>query len=91
MVQSLDFIFCAWSNKTEADRIEKCLASGENCEIIVDRHRLSFDAETQTVTVRRASEDVPFAEKIWACRMPYPVMRKLLDHDLYDLTGFEYL
>ncbi|MBR4749161.1 MAG: hypothetical protein IK083_06295 [Abditibacteriota bacterium] len=92
MVQTLDCIFfCAWKNKAESGRIEKCLASGESCEIIVDRHRLSFDAETQMVTIQRASEDVPFACKIWPCRMPYAVLERLLKHDLDHMEGFEWL
>ncbi len=92
MVQTLDFIFlCAWRDKTEAERIEKCLAAKEPCEMIVWRERLSFDPASQTVTVERASREVPFAEKIIPCRMPYSVMRKLLDHDLDDLTGVEWL
>lgn len=72
-------------------KIINALAAEEQSEIIVDRHRLFFDPVMDTVTVDRAAEDVPFAYKIIKCRMPYGLLKKMLDGDWDDLMGLQYL
>ena len=91
MVQSMDFVLYANRNQADKERIYDALSSEAVREIVVDRHKLTFDPATQFVTVERASEDVPFACKIIKCRLPYAALSRLLDGDWSDLTGLEWL
>ena len=91
MDQTLECIVFASHKEAERKRIEECLADKGNREIIVDRHRLVFDKESRYVTITRASDDVPFAWKIGGCRMPYEVLVRLLDGNLDNMDGFEWL
>ena len=81
----------AWRNEAERKRIESCLTEKGECEIVVDRHRLKFNGESRCVTITRASDDVPFANKIVGCRMPYETLTRLLDGDFDNMEGFERL
>ena len=91
MVQTLDFLLNVWKLESERSRLLACLSCDHECETVIDRHRLSFDPQNQTVTVQRVSDDVPFAWKIPGCRMPYDLLRRLMVKDFEDMTGFEWL
>lgn len=91
MNQTLDCIMLARRKETERKRIEECLKDKCYCEIVVDRHRLEFDVDSRYVTITRASENVPFACKITGCRMPYEVLVRLLDGNVDNMEGFEWL
>ena len=91
MVQTLEFVTWAQRHPTDMQRILDSLSSENHCEIVVDRHRLFFDPEIQYVTVERASDDVPWACKITKCRLPYKLLKKLLDGIYDDLSGLEWL
>ena len=91
MLQSLDFVLRANQNPADKKRIIEALSSETASEIIVNRHKLSFDPDTRYVTVDKASENVPFACKIVKCKMPYDVLKKLLNGNSDDLTGIEWL
>ena len=60
-------------------------------EIIVDRFKMSFDPQSQTVTIDKAAPDVEFYWKINPCRMPYATLKKLLNKEYGDMEGFEWL
>ena len=51
---------------------------------------MKFDPNTQTVTITRASEDVPFAAKIIGCRMKYSMMKRLLNGDYDNISESEW-
>ncbi len=91
MIQSLDFVLWVQKHPNDKEKIMEAFSSEEHSEIVVDRHRLSFDPMARSVTVDRASEDVMFACKIIKCRMPYGLLQKVPDGDWDDLTGLEYL
>lgn len=91
MDQTLDCIMLAQRKENERKRIEECLADNGDREIIVDRHRLEFNAASRFVTITRAADDVQFACKIGGCRMPYELLARLLDGNLDNMDGFEWL
>lgn len=91
MDQTLDCIVLARHRETERNKILSCLSSKTDCETIVDRHRLTFEPQSQMVTIKRASNDVPFAVKIMGCRMPYDLLKRLLDGDFSNMEGYEFL
>ncbi|MBQ9008692.1 MAG: hypothetical protein IJ088_05100 [Clostridia bacterium] len=91
MGQTLECIMVARGRETECKKIEACLEDEGDHEIIVDRYRLQFDGYTKTITITRASDDVPFACKIGSCRMPYALMERLLNGIIDNMEGFEWL
>ncbi len=91
MVQSLDFAIWTQKHPYDKKRILDALSSGEPSEIIIDRHKLSFDPGMNAVTIDRASEEVPFACKIIKCRMPYGLLSRILEGNWDDMTGLEFL
>ncbi len=88
MVQSLDFIRYVRSKPDELRKVEAALICDTSTELIIDRHKLTFDPESETVVVERKS---PEYIKIIACRIPYNVLKRLLENDWEDMTGFEWL
>ena len=91
MDQTLDCIHFARRNNVDYEKIKDCLSLRRSSEIAVDRHLLRFDYESQTVTITRKSEDVPFAAKINGCKMPYNTLRKMLNGDFDSPEGFEWI
>ena len=91
MDQTLDCILLARRKENERKKIEQCLSSETGCETIVDRHRLTFEPQSQIVTIKKASNDVLFSVKILGCRMPYKLLKRLLDGDYSKMDGFEWL
>jgi len=91
MIQSLDWVLYANRKPKEKDKIIEAISSRTPCDIIVDRHRLSFDPASKYVVIDKASEEVPGASKIIKCRLPYSVLLRLLDDKWYDLTGIEWV
>ena len=88
--QTLDCILHAQRQPDEKEAILDCIESDINREIVIDRHRMKFDPNTQTVTITRASEDVPFAAKIIGCRMKYSMMKRLLNGDYDNISETEW-
>lgn len=91
MVQTLEFVRWAQRHPSDMQRILDSLSNESCCEIVVDRHRLFFDPKIQFVTVDKASDDVPWACKITKCRLPYGLLKKLLNGIYDDLSGLEWL
>jgi len=89
--QTLDCIVLAYHRETERNKILNCLSSKTNCETIVDRHRLIFEPQSKIVTIKRASNEVPFAVKILGCCMPYDLLKRLLNGDFSNMEGYEFL
>ena len=91
MDQTMMCIMHAQSRPNEKKKILDCVAADAKCEIIIDRHRMSFDPESQTVTITRASDNVPFACKINGCRMKYNMLERTLEGDYSNVSEFEWL
>ncbi len=91
MDQTLDFIWEVQREPSLQARVLACMDADTGCTITIDRHKLTFDPTARAVTVRRASDTVPFACKIGRCRIPYPLLRRMLAGNWEDMTGFQWL
>ena len=91
MQQSLEFILWADRHPEDKKRIMEALSSLGEIEIVVDRHRLSFNPSSRIVMVDKASKDVPWACKIAKCKMTYELLTRLLNGERSDLDGFEWI
>lgn len=91
MDQTLDCIWKAQQEPELKEKILSCVKAGKICTIIVDRHKLIFDSEAHMVTITKMSDTVPFARKIVGCRIPYPVLQRVLIGDWSDMTGMQWL
>lgn len=92
MTQTFDFIaFNKDFEKKYKKKFEEYMDYQWEGDIIVDRHRISFFPEGQYVIIDAASENVFMACKILRTKVPYDVLRRLINRDYSSFEGIEYL
>lgn len=91
MVQTFDFVLYANRNPSAKRSILEAIASQKETELIVDRQKLTFIPNSQYVIVDKVSADVPFADKIVKCKLPYMALLQMLNGNWDNLEGLEWL
>lgn len=92
MVRTLDFTFRTRRDPELVEVINKCMDSGENCELVIGSCLLTFNSESQKVIADKVSDTVPFACKYSPMSIPYKAMRKIIVGTFDDdFDSIEYL
>ena len=77
MIETFDFIWKAKYDQDFRKVLQDAISSNENCEINTDKHKLSFDAKSQTVSVAPKSNTGVY-NKIIPKKMKYQALMKML-------------
>ena len=91
MIQTFDFIPYINRRPKDKQRIMDAICGTDESEVVIDRYRIILSPEEQYVTIKRASESVPFAEKIISCRLSYDDFKNLLEGSFDEMTKVEWL
>lgn len=77
MIQTYDFIFKAKYDQDFMRVLQDAISSNENCVIYADRHKLNFDAKSQTVSITPNS-NTSIYNKIIPKKVKYKALMKML-------------
>ena len=91
MIRTFHFLYQAWDNPELMKQMQSLLDNSHNAELHTDDLTLSFDYQTQTVTVCARHPDSEFAEKVIPKRIAYSAMGKMLyrDFDYFQSGDFD--
>ena len=77
MIETFDFIWKAKYDQEFRKVLQDAILSKEHCEIYTDKHKLSFDAKSQTVSVT-PNLNTGDCNKIIPKKMKYQALMKML-------------
>ena len=78
MSQTFDFIILARNNKKFMELLQNALSSDKDSVLFTDRHKLFFDAQSQTLYI----VPQPDCVKVIPTKITYRATRKLLNAEL---------
>ena len=91
MIQTFDCIFLAAKDKELRDEFIKYIREKRDVVLIRGDHKMTFNGVSRYLEIRAVSDNDLFAHKIVPARVPYDVLCRMLDGNLDNCVGIEYL